>query len=160
MHAALNVHAAKGYKWLWSVYFSAVKLDICLKDIMLAIFRLCLLFLGALVPVFVLAATSTISPPTSSPATGDISTCPGYRASNIAKKASTLTADLTLRGPACDAYGYDLVDLKLVVEYQTCGLAYEIQQDMADWRKILAYTYRSMIVQSRSIRYGWLASDR
>lgn len=145
MHAASIVHAAKEYKWLWSVCLSAVKLDICLNDAMLTIFRLCILFLGAVVPIFVLAAAYSASPPTSSSATGDISTCPGYRARNIAKTASTLTADLTLRGPACDAYGYDLVDLKLVVEYQTGGLGYEIQQDIADWRKILAYTFRSTI---------------
>ncbi|KAH9904359.1 glycoside hydrolase family 31 protein [Xylariomycetidae sp. FL2044] len=45
--------------------------------------------------------------------------CPGYAASNIFNGNGTLTADLTLAGSACNAYGTDLVDLKLLVEYQT-----------------------------------------
>ena len=47
------------------------------------------------------------------------STCPGYAATNVVTTASTLTADLHLAGPACNLYGTDLIDLKLVVEYQT-----------------------------------------
>jgi alpha-glucosidase len=50
---------------------------------------------------------------------GNIENCPGYRASNVTSTGSTLTADLTLSGPACDAYGTDLTDLRLTVEYQT-----------------------------------------
>ena len=49
----------------------------------------------------------------------NLESCPGYRASNVVSTASTLTADLTLNGPACNVYGTDLTDLKLVVEYQT-----------------------------------------
>jgi alpha-glucosidase len=49
----------------------------------------------------------------------DLESCPGYRASNVVSTGSTLTADLTLNGPACNVYGTDLTDLKLVVEYQT-----------------------------------------
>jgi alpha-glucosidase len=45
--------------------------------------------------------------------------CPGYTASNIVKTDSSLTADLTLAGTACNTYGDDLTNLKLVVEYQT-----------------------------------------
>ncbi|KAF5004771.1 hypothetical protein FDECE_8761 [Fusarium decemcellulare] len=45
--------------------------------------------------------------------------CPGYKASNVKESDSGLTADLTLAGDACDVYGKDLKDLKLVVEYQT-----------------------------------------
>ncbi|OCK81184.1 glycoside hydrolase family 31 protein [Lepidopterella palustris CBS 459.81] len=48
-----------------------------------------------------------------------INTCPGYTASNIVKTDSTLSADLKLAGTACNVYGTDLVDLKLLVEYQT-----------------------------------------
>ena len=51
--------------------------------------------------------------------TVDIDKCPGYEAFNVVKAASTLTADLHLAGPACNVYGTDLTDLKLVVEYQT-----------------------------------------
>ncbi|KAI1140354.1 glycoside hydrolase family 31 protein [Hypoxylon sp. FL0543] len=45
--------------------------------------------------------------------------CPGYTASNIVDADGTLTADLTLAGDACNVYGTDLPDLKLLVEYQT-----------------------------------------
>ncbi|KAH5411779.1 alpha/beta-glucosidase agdC [Parastagonospora nodorum] len=45
--------------------------------------------------------------------------CPGYAASNVKDDGATVTADLKLAGAACDVYGKDLVDLKLLVEYQT-----------------------------------------
>jgi alpha-glucosidase len=45
--------------------------------------------------------------------------CPGYMASNVVKTDSSLTADLTLAGPACNAYSEDIKNLKLLVEYQT-----------------------------------------
>ncbi|KAF2830365.1 alpha-glucosidase precursor [Ophiobolus disseminans] len=45
--------------------------------------------------------------------------CPGYAASNVVKTDSSLTADLTLAGDACNVYSDDIKDLKLVVEYQT-----------------------------------------
>ncbi|KAF2465606.1 alpha-glucosidase precursor [Lindgomyces ingoldianus] len=45
--------------------------------------------------------------------------CPGYVASNIVKTDSSLTADLTLAGPACTLYSEDLTNLRLLVEYQT-----------------------------------------
>jgi alpha-glucosidase len=50
---------------------------------------------------------------------GDPENCPGYEASNVVKTDSTLTADLTLAGNACNVYSEDIKDLKLVVEYQT-----------------------------------------
>ena len=49
----------------------------------------------------------------------DTSSCPGYAASNVKQSGTTLTADLTLAGTACNVYGTDLKDLKLLVEYQT-----------------------------------------
>ena len=48
-----------------------------------------------------------------------VADCPGYKASNVEETESGLTADLTLAGDACDVYGDDIADLKLVVEYQT-----------------------------------------
>ena len=53
-----------------------------------------------------------------------IDDCPGYSASNIVRSASGLIADLTLAGPACNVYGYDLGELKLLVEYQTGIIPY------------------------------------
>lgn len=54
----------------------------------------------------------------------DPNVCPGYAASNVVKTDSSLTADLTLAGAACNVYSDDIKDLKLVVEYQTskCSL--------------------------------------
>ena len=63
-----------------------------------------------------------IPTPTSDLAARDVvsvSNCPGYEASNVVKSDSGLTADLTLAGDACNAYGDDLKDLKLLVEYQS-----------------------------------------
>jgi alpha-glucosidase len=45
--------------------------------------------------------------------------CPGYTASNVVETDGQLTADLKLSGTACNIYGTDLTDLKLLVEYQT-----------------------------------------
>jgi alpha-glucosidase len=49
--------------------------------------------------------------------------CPGYTASNVKDNGATVTADLKLAGTACNVYGKDLTDLKLLVEYQT-GMHY------------------------------------
>lgn len=48
----------------------------------------------------------------------EVDSCPGYTASNVVEKDSTLTADLTLAGDACNAYSDDIKNLKLLVEYQ------------------------------------------
>ena len=48
-----------------------------------------------------------------------VDSCPGYTASNVVEKESSLTADLTLAGDACNAYSDDIKNLKLLVEYQT-----------------------------------------
>jgi alpha-glucosidase len=45
--------------------------------------------------------------------------CPGYKASNIVRRDSSVTADLTLAGAACNLYSSDLVDLKFLAEWQT-----------------------------------------
>lgn len=45
--------------------------------------------------------------------------CPGYTATNVNQRGSSLEADLTLAGDHCDSYGTDLENLRLLVEYQT-----------------------------------------
>lgn len=50
---------------------------------------------------------------------GDASKCPGYVAHNVEKSDSKVTADLKLNGKACNIYGEDLPELKLLVEHQT-----------------------------------------
>lgn len=53
------------------------------------------------------------------PRNASVDGCPGYSASNVVTTDSTLTADLTLAGAACNVYSDDIKDLKLSVEYQT-----------------------------------------
>ncbi|KAK3715894.1 hypothetical protein LTR37_006877 [Vermiconidia calcicola] len=48
-----------------------------------------------------------------------VGSCPGYVASNVQNGDGKITADLRLAGDACNAYGTDLTDLRLLVEYQT-----------------------------------------
>lgn len=49
----------------------------------------------------------------------DVTSCPGYSASNVEVTDSGLTADLKLAGEACDVYGEDLNDLVIEVTYET-----------------------------------------
>ncbi|USW50539.1 Putative glycoside hydrolase family 31, galactose mutarotase-like domain superfamily [Septoria linicola] len=44
---------------------------------------------------------------------------PGYKASNIVDNAKGVTADLMLKGPPCSAYGNDIQELSLEVQYQS-----------------------------------------
>lgn len=48
-----------------------------------------------------------------------LASCPGYKASNVKTTSSSLTADLSLAGKACNVYGTDLTDLTLSVVYET-----------------------------------------
>ena len=52
-------------------------------------------------------------------ATAAVEDCPGYTVSGLVQDGQTLKADLKLAGTACNVYGDDLKDLKLLVEYQT-----------------------------------------
>lgn len=45
--------------------------------------------------------------------------CPGYKASNVKQLGHKLTADLHLAGDACNTYGSDVAELKLLVEEQS-----------------------------------------
>lgn len=45
--------------------------------------------------------------------------CPGYTASNVQESSYGVKADLTLAGQACNAYGNDIRDLTLDVQYQS-----------------------------------------
>ncbi|KAL1304389.1 hypothetical protein AAFC00_003389 [Neodothiora populina] len=49
-----------------------------------------------------------------------IDQCPGYVATNVKYSGNkTISADLNLAGAACNTYGTDVTNLKLLVEYQT-----------------------------------------
>ncbi|KAK4551744.1 hypothetical protein LTR86_010937 [Recurvomyces mirabilis] len=58
-----------------------------------------------------------------------LSACPGYKASNVKTSSTGMTADLSLAGAACNAYGTDLTDLILTVEYQTDQRLHVLIQD-------------------------------
>ncbi|KAI1502562.1 glycoside hydrolase family 31 protein [Biscogniauxia marginata] len=61
----------------------------------------------------------TFIPTVANPLAVDAQTvCPGYTASNVKETSKGLIADLTLAGDACNAYGTDITDLTLIVEYQ------------------------------------------
>lgn len=49
----------------------------------------------------------------------DSQKCPGYKASNVAENDHGFTADLTIAGANCQAFGNDVADLTLEVSYQT-----------------------------------------
>lgn len=53
-------------------------------------------------------------------AADNLDKCPGYKASNVKKTASGLTADLHLAGPACNVYGKDLDNLKVLIDVEHC----------------------------------------
>ncbi|OAL53895.1 hypothetical protein IQ07DRAFT_322572 [Pyrenochaeta sp. DS3sAY3a] len=67
--------------------------------------------------------------------------CPGYIASHVSVTESSLTADLTLAGAACNVFSDDIVSLKLKVDYETDNrlhvkiydadrVAYQVQEEV------------------------------
>ncbi|KAK0386647.1 hypothetical protein NLU13_6482 [Sarocladium strictum] len=62
----------------------------------------------------------------------DVSACPGYTASNVDVSATGLTAELTLAGDPCDAYGEDLQDLTLEVTYESANRLHVKIQDQGN----------------------------
>lgn len=68
---------------------------------------------------FALAAVSATSIVPRANSSDPLASCPGYKASNVKTTSSSLTADLSLAGPACNVYGDDLKDLTLEVVYET-----------------------------------------
>ena len=52
----------------------------------------------------------------------DLESCPGYVVGNVREGSGGLSAELRMEGTPCDAFGRDLRDLRVEVEYQTGGL--------------------------------------
>ena len=48
-----------------------------------------------------------------------ITDCPGYVATNVETTDNSISAALILRDEACNIYGGDLINLSLMVEYQS-----------------------------------------
>lgn len=82
--------------------------------------------------------------------------CPGYTATNVQQNPQGVTADLSLGGPACNVYGQDLTNLKLLVEYQT-GMKIILllgnRPASIDEMQILDSTSRSTMPANKSIKY-------
>lgn len=66
------------------------------------------------------------------PSDDALTSCPGYTASNVQSTATSLSADLTLAGPACNVYGDDLENLTLTVTYETATRLHVLIQDAAN----------------------------
>ncbi|KAJ7732476.1 glycoside hydrolase family 31 protein [Mycena maculata] len=49
----------------------------------------------------------------------NVSSCPGYTLGSLSKTTDGLTAQLTLAGAECNAFGQDVIDLTIHVAYQT-----------------------------------------
>ena len=72
--------------------------------------------------IFLTSAAGLASIIGSAPGNGEessLAACPGYKASNIKTSSSSLTADLSLAGKACNVYSEDLPSLTLEVVYET-----------------------------------------
>ena len=67
--------------------------------------------------------------------------CSGYKAANVATTDSTITADLMLAGPAYNAYGNEISDLVLEVQYQN-----DVQINVKIYTKYVVPANRSMYV--------------
>ncbi len=98
----------KRYKYAGIVLLSVLLLQI--DQVKMVLQRFLLLLTAALTSASALVPRDASDP---------LASCPGYKASNVKTTSSGLTADLTLAGKACNAYGNDLTQLKLEVTYET-----------------------------------------
>jgi alpha-glucosidase len=72
--------------------------------------------------------------------------CPGYKASKVITSENTVTADLSLAGPACNAYGNEIPDLVLEVQYQNTA-----QLNVKIYPKYIAPSNRSLYILDESL---------
>jgi len=104
-----------------------------------------------LVAATVVQASGLISNTSSS---DPLASCPGYKASNVKTTGSSLSADLSLAGAACNVYGDDLTSLTLEVVYETGQ--YSLFRNVPTWAKLIqmiASTSRFKIRPTASIKY-------
>jgi alpha-glucosidase len=72
--------------------------------------------------------------------------CPGYKAANVVNSDNTITADLSLAGLACNAYGNEIPDLVLEVQYQNAA-----QLNVKIYPKYIAPSNRSLYILDESL---------
>lgn len=66
-------------------------------------------------------AAPSLTPTVLDPTAPDSQQCPGYKASNVVNTTQGFTAELTIAGANCQAFGNDVADLTLEVSYQAKG---------------------------------------
>ncbi|CCT70700.1 probable Alpha-glucosidase precursor (Maltase) [Fusarium fujikuroi IMI 58289] len=66
-----------------------------------------------------IAIAPSLTPTFQDPHAPNPQKCPGYKATNIKRDLKGVKADLTMAGPNCQAFGNDIRDLILEVQYQT-----------------------------------------
>jgi alpha-glucosidase len=79
--------------------------------------------------------------------------CPGYKAANVVTSDNTITADLSLAGPACNAYGNEISDLVLEVQYQNAA-----QLNVKIYTKYVTPSNRSLYILDESLSPSGSAS--
>ncbi|OAG14111.1 hypothetical protein CC77DRAFT_1067362 [Alternaria alternata] len=72
--------------------------------------------------------------------------CPGYKAANVVTSDNAITADLSLAGPACNAYGNEISDLVLEVQYQNAA-----QLNVKIYPKYVTPSNRSLYILDESL---------
>ena len=65
-----------------------------------------------------IAAAPSLTPTIYDPTAPDPQKCPGYKASSVVDGNGGFSADLTIAGPNCQAFGNDIAALTLEVQYQ------------------------------------------
>ncbi|CAJ0547486.1 Ff.00g042400.m01.CDS01 [Fusarium sp. VM40] len=65
-----------------------------------------------------IGAAPSLTPTFRDPKAPSPQDCPGYKATNVKRDLKGVTADLTIAGPNCQAFGNDIRDLVLEVQYQ------------------------------------------
>jgi hypothetical protein len=82
------------------------------------------------------------------------SICPGYKAANVVTSDNTITADLSLAGPACSAYGNDIPNLILEAQHQNAA-----QLNVKIYPKYIAPSNRSLYILDESLSPSGRISD-
>jgi alpha-glucosidase len=100
-------------------------------------------------------AAPSLTPTIYDPTAPNAQRCPGYKASGIQYKANGFTADLNIAGANCQAFGNDIANLKLLVEYQT-----QDRLNVKIWPKYLSLANSTQYVLPTEIVEAPVANGR
>jgi alpha-glucosidase len=110
-------------------------------------------------PTSTLASTlnlaPSVTPNIANPTAPDAqNVCPGYKAFNVTSSQNNIVADLLLAGDACNAYGSDITELALEVQYQNVA-----QLNVKIYPKHLVQSNRSLYILDDSLSLSGSTSD-